>query len=176
MKRTLLAVLLLIAAARSLAAQQVCTTTNGVANTSCSGNVASSLTIPILIRLTIDDTSTTFIPPTAADYTAGQTSTASTGPVVTIKTNNSWTLLVRATAATWTGSGGARATKPVGDLLWATTSGGAYTAMTAVNVTVATGTRGVANVTTIFYKQNWTWNLDTPGTYTLTVVFTATAP
>lgn len=160
---------------RPLAAQ-LCSTANGVANASCSVNVASSLTIPILIRLTIDDTSTTLVAPTAADYTAGQTTTGATGPVVTIKTNNNWTLLVAATSALWTGTGGARANKPVGDLLWATTSGGSYAAMTTSNATVSFGTRGSSNVTTLFYKTNWNWTLDTPGTYTLTVIFTATAP
>ena len=175
MRRALLS-LLLIAGARPLAAQTICSTPNGSANTSCSGNVASSLTIPIILRLTLDDTSSTITSPTSADYTAGQTSSASTGPVATIRSNNNWTLLVRASAAVWTGTGGARATKPAGDLLWSKTSGGSYTALTTTNVTVATGTRGSSNVTTLFYKTNWAWNLDTPGTYTLTVIYTATAP
>ena len=176
MRHLLLVLSLVVSAATSAAAQiTICSTANGSANASCSGNVATSLTIPILIRLTIDDTSTTITPPTLTDYTNGVTSPI-TGPVATVKTNNNWTLLVRATAATWTGTGGARATKPVGDLLWSTTSGGSYVPMTTTNATVATGARGSANATTLFYKVNWTWGTDTPGTYSLTVIYTATAP
>ena len=176
MKHLALVALLASALAVPAAAQiTICSTPNGSANASCTGNVASSLTIPILLRLTIDDTSTTITPPTETDYNNLQ-SGAITGPVATVKTNNSWTLLVRATAATWTGTGGASATKAVGDLLWSTASGGTYTAMSTTNATAATGTRGVANVASIFYKVKWTWATDKPGTYTLTVIFTATAP
>ena len=178
MRRTLppfLVLALLALAGRPLSAQ-LCATANGVANSSCSGNVASSLTIPILIRLTIDDTSTTITAPNQADYDAGHTTTPSTGPVATVKTNNNWTLLVRASSATWTGSGGARATKPAGDLLWRTSSGTGGTAMSTTNVTIGSGTRGASNVVSIFYNTNWTWALDPPGTYTLTVIFPATAP
>lgn len=151
-----------------------CSTPNGAASGSCSSNIASSLTIPLLIRMTVSDTSTTLTAPTESDYDLTQTSLSSPGPVVTIKTNNPWTLLVRATSATWTGTGGARATKPVGDLLWSIGSG--YNAMTTSDASVATGTRGSANTRTFTYKTNWAWDTDTPGTYTLTVIFTATAP
>ena len=173
MKRALAVLALVVAlGAPRLAAQ--CSTPNGAAAGTCSSNIASSLTIPLLIRLSISDTSTTLTTPTEADYDATQTAIASSGPVATIKTNNNWTLLVRATSATWTGTGGARANKPVGDLLWST--GGGYTPMTTSNVTVATGTRGSANTRTFSYKTNWAWTLDTPGVYTITVIFTATAP
>ena len=173
MKRLLLLLgLLAVGGPARLIAQ--CSTPNGQANGSCSSNIASSLTIPTLIRLTISDTSTSLTTPTEADYDATQTAIASSGPVATIKTNSPWTLLVRATSATWTGTGGARTNKPVGDLLWST--GGGYSAMTTANVSVATGSRGSANSRTFTYKTNWAWTLDTPGTYTVTVIFTATAP
>jgi len=174
-KRRLLLLLALVVAGHPLAAQ-LCATANGIANASCSGNVASSLTIPILIRLTIDDTSTTVTPPTEAIYDVGHTTVPSTGPVVTIKTNNNWTLLIRAGAATWTGTGGARATKPAGDLLWRTSSGTGGTALTTSNLTVTSGSRGATNSVSFFYNTNWTWGTDTPGTYSLAVIFTATAP
>jgi len=173
-KRLLVGFFALALFARPALAQTSCQTPNGATGT-CSINVASSLTIGTLLRLTIDDTSTTLTTPTEAIYDAGNT--VSTGPVATIKTNGNWTLLVRATAATWTASGaGARANKPVGDLQWGTVVGGPFTAMTTTNATVANGTRGAANVTSMFYQVLWSWPNDTPGTYTLTVVFTATSP
>ncbi len=173
MKRILLTLgILSLAAGRAQA--QTCTTPNAPAG-NCSINLASSLTIGTLLRLTIDDTSTTLTTPTEAQYDAGNN--VSTGPAATIKTNGNWTLLVRATAATWTATGaGARATKPVGDLKWGTAVGGPFTAMSTTNATIATGTRGSANVRSIFYQVLWSWPNDTPGKYTLTVVFTATSP
>ncbi|MEO6067911.1 MAG: hypothetical protein ABJB33_04450 [Gemmatimonadota bacterium] len=174
MRRLLLVACLGACLARPVGAQ-TCSTPNGVANGSCSVNVASSLTIPTLLRLTIDDTSTALTTPTEAIYDAG--TTVSTGPVATIKTNGSWTVLVRATAATWTASGaGARTNKPVGDLAWGKLVGGPFIPMTTTNATVATGTRGASNVTSMFYQVAWSWPNDTPGTYTITVVFTATSP
>ena len=135
MKRLLLtlgAVLVLVGPAQA----QTCSTPNGAAAGTCSVNLASSLTIGTLLRLTIDDTSTALTTPTEAIYDAGNT--VSTGPVATIKTNGNWTLLVRATAATWTATGaGARAAKPVGDLKWGRAVGGPFTAMTTTNATVA---------------------------------------
>lgn len=153
---------------------QFCRTPVG-ANGTCSLNVASSLTIPTLLRLTIDDSSTALTTPTEAIYDAG--TTVSTGPVATIKTNGNWTLLARATTATWTATGaGARANKPAGDLAWGTSPGGPFTPMTTADVTIATGTRGAANLTSLFYQVAWSWPLDTPGTYTLTLIYTATSP
>lgn len=171
MRRILIAGLAGLLAATPVAAQN-CQTPNGAAGT-CSINVASSLTIPTLLRLSIDDTTTSLTTPTEAIFNTGSVTTA--GPVITIKTNNSWTLLVRAAAATWTGVGaGVRANKPVGDLAW--DRGLGFTTMTTADASVATGTRGASNVTSMSYRVNWSWPLDTPGTYSLLVVYTVTSP
>jgi hypothetical protein len=168
------ALLVLAALAAAPAAAQNCQTPNGATGT-CSLNVASSLTIPTLLRLSIDDTTTALTVPTETIYDAGTIVTA--GPIITLKTNNNWTLLVRAAAANWTGSGvGARANKPAGDLAWGTGVGGPFTALTTISTTVATGTRGASNVRSMYYRVAWSWPLDTPGTYTLVVIYTATSP
>lgn len=173
--RRLLLILGALVALTGTAQAQSCSTPNGAASGTCSVNLASNLTIGTLLRLTIDDTSTTLTTPTEAIYDAGNT--VSAGPIATIKTNGNWTLLVRAATATWTATGvGARANKPVGDLKWGNTVGGPFTPMTTTDATVATGTLGVAHVTSMFYQVLWSWPTDSPGTYTLTVVFTATSP
>jgi hypothetical protein len=172
--RRLALLLALIASPMAMAAAQ-CSTPNGAASGTCSSNVASSLTIPTLLRLSIDDTSTTLTTPTEAIYDAG--TNVQSGPTVTIKTNGSWTLLVRATAATWTAAGAeARVNKPVGELAWGTSGAGPFTAMSTTNTTVASGTRGATNTVNLSYRTTWSWLVDTPGTYSLTVVFTATSP
>lgn len=169
----LLGLALALAPGRSLNAQ-LCATANGTTNGSCTGNVATSLTIPTIVRLTISDP-TTLTPPTEAIYTAG--SVVTTGPLATIKTNTTWSLTVRATTTTWNAVGAnARANKPVGDLLWGLNSGGPFTAMTTTATTVTSGTRGAANNVQLYYRTLWNISLDGPGTYSLTVSYTVTAP
>ena len=173
MRRALLLAGICLSLARPLRAQ-LCSTANGTTNGSCTGNVATSLTIPTIVRLTITDP-TTLTPPTEAIYTAG--SVVTTGPLATIKTNSSWSLTILATTATWTAVGAnARANKPVGDLLWGLNSGGPFTAMTTTAATVTSGTRGAANNVQLYYRTLWNIGLDGPGTYSLTVSYTVTAP
>jgi hypothetical protein len=156
------------------AAAQNCQTANS-SNGNCSLSVAASLTLPTIIRLTLDDTTTDLTTPTEAIYDAG--SVVTSGPVATIKTNANWTLSVRATSAVWTATGAqARLSKPASDLAWGTSPGGPFTALTTSDATVASGTRGASNVTTIHYRTAWDLGLDGPGNYSLTMVFTATAP
>jgi len=160
-----------IAFARPAAAQN-CTYTG--TNGTCSVNVTTSLTINRLLRLTISDTSTAAPAPTEADYDLGYQQFAPL--TATVKTNGTWSLGIRATAATWTGTGGARANKPVADLQRAIAVGGPYVAVTTTNTTITSGTAGAANLVTLFYRVLWAYTVDTPGTYRITVVYTLTAP
>lgn len=172
MKRLLLLALFIAPAGRVLA--QNCQTPNG-ANGTCTLNVASSLTIPTVIRLTIDDTTTALTTPTEVIFNTGTASSA--GPSITVQSNSPWTLYVRAGAATWTGVGAvARVNKPAGDLGWNITGGASYATMTTVDATVKSGTRTASDVTQIYYQVNWSWPLDTPGTYSLVVQYTVTSP
>lgn len=173
MRRTFLcATLFAIAALSSPAAAQNCQYT-GV-NGSCSINLTSSLTVARLLRITIDDSSTAAPSPTEAEYDAGFQQFAPLN--ATVKTNGTWSLGIRATTATWTASGGARATKPVGDLQRAIAAGGPYVAVTTTNTTMVSGTAGAANLVPLFYRILWSYTVDTPGTYRLTVIYTLTAP
>jgi len=169
----LLGALLATAAFARPAAAQNCmyTGTNG----SCSINLTSSITVARLLRLTINDTSTTAPAPTEADYDLGYQQFAPL--TATVKTNGTWSLGIRATAATWTASGGARANKPVGDLRWSTSAGGSFTAMTTTNTTFfPSGTATAGTVVPMFYRILWSYTNDLPGTYRLTVIYTLTAP
>ena len=168
----LLGALLATAAYVRPATAQNCmyTGTNG----SCSINLTSSITVARLLRLTISDTSTAAPATTEADYDLGYQQFAPL--TATVKTNGTWSLGIRATTATWTGSGGARVNKPVGDLLRATAGGGPYVAVTTTNATMVSGTAGSANLVTMFYRILWSYSVDTPGTYGLTVIYTLTAP
>ena len=76
-----------------------------------------------------------------------------------------------------TGTGGAQATKPVGNLRWRTAGAAPGTALTTSNVSIASSANGTGGAATIVsYDIVWAYATDTPGTYTIPVVFTAAAP
>src|SRR5437868_6326674 len=139
-------------------------------------NTSAIVTVPTILLLSINDSSTNIAAPVQADFDNGFQDAAAT-VVATVKSNKAWSLTIKGGAATWTGTGGASATKAVGDLHWATTGPGAGTAMTTTAATIASGVTGTASsVTTVNYRILWSYTTDTPGTYTLPVVFTAAAP
>lgn len=165
---------LALVAGISTAAQAQAVSVTGASPLSVTSYV--TVTAPTILRLSINDTSTAVTAPVEADFDAGFQDVA--GAVsATVKSNRGWTLKIKGGAATWTGTGGARLNKPVGDLLWGTVSPAA-TAMTAVDANVAapslTGTSGATS--NINYRILWGYANDTPGTYSIPVVFTLTSP
>lgn len=168
-KITLGVLALLAMSAAQAQAQNTC------AANPCSLNDTVKVTVSTVLRLTLSQSATALTPPTEAAYDAGFQ--LDNGPVATVKANRGWTLKVSGSAATWTVANGANASKAVGDLLWATTSGGTYTGLTTSPATfssAATGNSGVAQP--VFYKTLWSYANDTPGDYSLVVVYTLSAP
>jgi hypothetical protein len=151
------------------------------AQTVCTGNPCSltntvSATVSAQLKLTISSATTTLTSPDTTAFNQGYQDDPSVLST-TVKANTGWSLNVKAAAATWTGSGGARANKPAGDLQWSKTGGAPYTALTTSNAQVATSGSGTSGTTTtISYRTAWDYTLDTPGTYQLGVVFTLSAP
>ncbi|HYK83306.1 MAG TPA: hypothetical protein VEU55_09200 [Gemmatimonadales bacterium] len=141
----------------------------------CSLNNTASVTVGTVLRLTISSATTALTPPTETAYDAGFQLDA--GPTLTVKANRSWTLKAAANAANWTAALGANAAKAAGDLQWSLASGGTYTGLTQTGTTVATGTQGgPGTAEPIFYKTLWSYANDTPGDYSLVVVYTLSAP
>jgi hypothetical protein len=62
-------------------------------------------------------------------------------------------------------------------LTWSTSAGGTFAGLTTTPATVQSipATGGSAPVN-LFYKTLYSWGADTPGNYSLTVVFTLAAP
>lgn len=156
---------------------QICTAPG--ANGTCTVATSTTLTIGRVVELTLSSVSTTLTAPAVADYDAGFVADA--GPTATVRSNGPWRLQISGTAATWTAANtepgvSARTTKPVGDLTWSTAGGGPFAALslTPVDASVAGATAG--NVVNLFYRTVYSWGLDTPGAYSLTVVFTIVAP
>lgn len=153
-----------------------------VSTTANPGSVTTYATVTVntILKLTINDTSTAISSPVEADFDAGFQDVGA-AVTATVKSNKAWTLSIKGGAATWTGTGGAQASKAVGDLRWRTGGAAPGTALTTSNATInsgATGTSGGASGqgTTVSYDIVWSYASDTPGTYTIPVIFTAAAP
>ncbi|MDQ6871034.1 MAG: hypothetical protein M3037_03360 [Gemmatimonadota bacterium] len=158
------------------------------ANAQCSGNAGScntsntaSVTIPALVKLGMSATTTSLTPPTADQVDLGAT-IADAGPTFTIKANRSWTLNIRSGNATnWTYVGANSGVKPISDLTWANALAGTYAAITASDVLFTSGASASAGTAaSAFFKTNYTAGFtnvaNAPGTYSLPVIFTLTAP
>ena len=148
---------------------------NTCAANPCSLNDTVKVTVSTVLRLTLSQSATSLTAPNEAAYDAGFQ--LDNGPVATVKANRGWTLKVSANAALWTAANGAQASKAAADLLWSTTSGGTYTGLTTSPATfgsAATGNAGSAQ--SVFYKTLWSYANDTPGDYSLVVVYTLSAP
>jgi len=158
------------------------------ANAQCSGNAGTcntintaSVTVGALVKLGMTTTATALTNPTADDVDAGNV-LSDAGPSFTIKANRSWTLKIKSQNATnWTYAGSNAGVKPISDLSWSTASGGTYAAISATDATFTSGA-AASNGTAAqaFFKTSWlsdfTSASNAPGTYSLPIVFTLTAP
>lgn len=148
--------------------------TAGGIPSSCTQTRTLQFTALHAVRVTVAPTSFSFSV-TPSDYNQGYTEAL--GHAVTVLANAPWTLAISSTSATWNAVGaGARAAKPRSDLRWDTAITGPYTPMTGTAVTIASGNPTNGTLVNVWYHILWAWNLDTPGTYTLPVVLTITAP
>jgi hypothetical protein len=132
-----------------------------------------------VVRLQMPAASTALTAPTPTDFDAGFNAT--TGPTLTVSSNAAWTLHIRSAAALWTATNTspgapARTTKPAADLRWSTTVNGTFNALTTTDVNLVTGAATASNATTLFLRTFYSWTLDTPGNYSLSVVLTLTSP
>lgn len=177
-------------ATRNLLAAMVLGTaiTASQAYAQCSGNAGScnttntaSVTVGALVKLGMSSLTTALTNPTADDVDAGNV-LADAGPSFTIKSNRSWTLKIKSqNAASWTYVGSNAGVKPISDLAWSTAAGGTFAAITASDATFTSGagaSNGVA--AQAFFRTSWlsdfTSASNAPGTYSLPIVFTLTAP
>ncbi len=172
-----LALSLALALLAEPAAAQSCSAP--VPSGSCPVNTSATLTVPDVMQLTLTSTSTALTAPAAAGYDAGFV--ANTGPTATVKSNRAWRLQISAAAATWTATNtqpgvNARANKPAADLEWGTAVGGPFTALSVTPATAKSGSATAGTPTSIFFQTMYSWGLDTPGAYSLPVVFTLLAP
>jgi hypothetical protein len=175
--RLLLAAVVLASVIGANQANAQCSSALGNCNTT---NTAS-VTVNALVKLDMSATTTSLTSPTVAQVEAGAL-IADPGPTFTVKANRSWTLNVKTTnASLWTYVGSLGGTKPISDLTWSNAVGGSYVGIgssDALFLSGAAATNGTA--AQAFFKTVWaagfTQPSNAPGTYSLPVVFTLSAP
>lgn len=158
------------------------------ANAQCSGNAGGCLTINTasatvnaLVKLGMSAPTTALSSPTADQVDIGAT-IADAGPTFTIKANRSWSLNIRTSnPATFTYAGSFAGTKPISDLTWSNAAAGTFAAIStsdALFLSGAAASNGTA--AQAFFKTVWaagfTQPSNAPGTYTLPIVFSLSAP
>jgi hypothetical protein len=170
-------VMMVGAGAIPAAVRAQCTASGAPASCGVPGSV--SMTAGRVVRLQMSPGSTSLTAPTPADFDAGFNST--TGPTLTVSANAAWTLHIRAASATWTATNTspgapARTNKPAGDLKWSTASGGSFVALGATDANLVGGAATASSATTLYFQTLYSWTLDTPGSYSMTIVLTLTSP
>ncbi len=170
----LAAALLLPAAA--LEAQLTCTI-NNVANCTVGGTATAAINVTIqqATRVTLASSTVTIPQPTDASYNAGFGAPGSV--TFEVRSNAAWRVSISSSSTTWSFSPpSARTDKPRTDLQWATAPGGPYTDLSAAITSIATGTATNSSVQTLYLRSKYNWTLDRPGTYSIAVQVTLTAP
>jgi len=127
-----------------------------------------SATVPTVARLEITTTTTTLNAPLAADFNnaAGVTSG---GPTLTVRSNNTYSLTASANTPFWSGGAG---NKPSSDLKMKV-GAGSFVALGSVD---AAGVKTAGTNYVIGYNTIYNWLVDVPGTFSLQVDYTLTAP
>jgi hypothetical protein len=160
----------------ALSAQASC---NVVLTGSCTTSAVVSLPVGTVVSMDQPSSTTVLGAPTAANYATGYGAT--TGPTLTVKANSGWTLRARAATSVWSATNSspgvsAWASKPASDLTWSLSSGGTFTALSTTSVPVATGSATAGTNETIYLRTLYSWMQDTPGAYSLGVIFSFSSP
>lgn len=171
-------VALVVLAATPLRAQCSTSGMSGAGTTrTCSFTVAApnptSYFNPMLLDLTVTAASSIGTM-TTADVVAGRSSAKAM--TLSVRGNRSW-VVTASGPATWTASGaGARTNKPASDLRWSTTSTGSGTGLSVTPATVFSGDAGETVSRTLYWWTQLSWTGDPPGSYSIEVTLTLTAP
>ena len=171
------AAMLLFTTVAAPAAAQTCQTTGAAAT--CSVNTTTSLTVPTILRLTIGSGTTAFGTISAAAYDLGTAEVP--GPSVVVKANQPWRVQLSSTATFWTAVNTdplnpARTTKPLADLRWGPAVGGSFTPVSGTASQIGAGGPTGGTTVPLAFQSAWSYSLDTPGNYSVSITFTLLSP
>lgn len=167
--------LLMIALAPALRAQGSGGTTCTVVApaTSCSVDVTASMSISRVFQLDLSLNQVAFPSIGVSEMNAGTVATP--GPGAVIKSNAPWRLMISSgSQSSWQSLNGG--TKATSDLEWSTSAAGSFSSLSTTAATAATGNVGGNFFTSFYLRSRIGWQLDKPDQYSLTMMFTLTAP
>jgi hypothetical protein len=160
----------------SASAQGVCEA-NNQASCAVGGDATHAITVTIstVARLSSASSTITIPVPSTTSFANGFGTPVAT--VLALRSNTSYAVAISAASATWTGvPGSAWQTKPAGDLEWSLDPAGPFVSVTTTPVSVSTGSATGNGVLTVYLRSRFVWASDVPGSYSLPVRFTLTAP
>ena len=176
----LIAGLSLVAAVATATAQSPCTAGNG-ASKSCTVTSTITMVVGKTTRLEVGSTSLTLFNNTvsATDYVAGSKTAGSLS--FTLRANAAANVTLSAATANfgYAGSASPAPTKSVSTLQWSSNNGSSWNNMTTTGAQIATAaaaTSGTTPAQPITFRTLLGWTSDPPGTYTVTLNLTITAP
>lgn len=148
------------------------------AQTSCNVGATASMTIPALVRLNIPSTTITLDASGLTDLSAATSITAAFNGV-NVRANAGWTLTLGSADANWTYVGTEAGVRAAGTLGVSSDAGATYAPITA-SATVSTGARTNGTDLDLIFRASFPAGYDDPanrpGSYTLPLTFTLSAP
>ena len=172
--KLLVAAIASVATAATAHAQTVQNCTGAAATIaagSCTVATNVSVTVPAVARMTFSTVATNLTAPTAAQFGAAAPGVTTAGPSIDVNANVAYTLKVDAATPNFAGPAGT--SKPSSSLTYSVDGG----TDRALGTTV--GSTGAASATATYaiqYRTKYDWTVDLPGTYTLGLTYTLTAP
>ena len=175
MRTRFLAVRLFVAAMPGILAP----TRQAAAQLGCSGatcTIEISMPVTNILRLSLASPSIPLGAPTEVDYQAGY---RDTGPVdVIVKGNHPFSVQIGGMASSFTYTGSLpNPNKPASDLRWALSASALASTANHMGTTATLITSNGTGVTLPLYLRTlWNFPTDVPGTYSLVISFTLSAP
>jgi hypothetical protein len=152
------------------------TGTSGKCSPDISLSIPATIMNPALLSFMVSPSTTLTATATVTDMDDVDGMATGSIATITVQGNRPWSMSVKGNSALWTATGGAWASKPVSDLHWSLTSTGVSTAVSTTATTLMTGNPSSGTPINVYFRPVVHWLTDKPGTYTMGVTFTITAP
>jgi hypothetical protein len=148
----------------------------GCAGASCT--IEISMPVADVLRLTLSSGSVALGTPVEADFTAGHRDVNGAAVTVTARSNRDYAVQLDGVSPTFSYAGTlANPGKPASDLRWATSAAGLGASTSHFGATTTLMSRGPGSVTVpLFLRTLWSFSSDVPGSYSLAIRFTLSAP
>lgn len=150
-------------------AQAVC---NG--GSTCNFAISAQTSTNYVARLVLSSATSTLTPPTAINFNDPAGVNTAGAVTLEVRSNATYTITAVAPSAFFTGGSNA---KPSSSVQYTTNAFGTLKSVSGTGSQLASAAAATATTTyTIGYKTTYSWTQDTPGTYTLAINYTLTAP